>query len=561
VAKESVETIKANSEGLRGSIAQELGNGESYFSEAAKHLIKFHGMYQQQDRDARRVRGEEKPYSFMIRTKLPGGQLTAEQYLTHDWIATEYANDTLRITTRQCFQFHGVIKSDLQGTLRKLNDALVTTYGACGDIARNVMVCPAPTSDPQRLAVQEFAHHLSRALFAHSNAYHQIWLDGEAMVEEKIVEEPLYGATYLPRKFKLGIALPGDNCVDVYTHDVGLVALFDEDGILDGFNVLAGGGMGMTHNNNETFARLADVVAFVKPDEVVETVKAIIAVYRDYGDRTNRKHARLKYVLHDWGVEKFRDELQQLLPFALHDPRPMPEFQIHDHMGWHEEGDNGKWYLGVPVENGRVDDWGDYRLRSGLREIISRYNLSVRLTPQQSIILTGIDTADRPAIEALIKEYGIHGVETLSRVRRYGLACVALPTCGLAITEAERVMPDVLTQLETTLAELGLSDEPISVRMTGCPNGCARPYVAEIAFVGRSLDKYTILLGGSATGTRLAQPYADLVHLNNLVSTLRPVLVRYRDGRHPAESFGDFVARVGVEHLRPLLVSQEPAAD
>lgn len=559
MAKESVESIKAQSQGLRGSIADELANNESYFTEAAKQLIKFHGMYQYEDRDARQKDRTAKQYQFMIRTKLPGGQLTAEQYLAQDGIASKYGNDTLRITTRQCFQFYGVIQDDLRGTLQALNHSFVTTFGACGDVVRNVIACPVPSSDPQRTAVQEFAAQLTQALFPSTNAYHQIWLDGQAMIEERVIEEPLYGATYLPRKFKIAIAFAGDNCVDVFTNDVGLIALFDANNTLQGFNVVVGGGMGQTHNNAATFARLADLLGFVTPGQVIETVKAIIAIHRDYGDRTNRKHARLKYVLHEWGVDRFREELQTRLTFPLQIPRPMPDFQIHDHLGWNEQ-DGGLCYLGVPVENGRIADWGTYQLRSGLRAIIEQFQLSVRLTPQQNILLTGISADQRAAIQQLLVEFGIRTVDQISSIRRYSLACPALPTCGLAIAEAERTLPDVINQLEAVLEDLGLGDEPISIRMTGCPNGCARPYVAEIAFVGRSLNKYTVYLGGSIIGTRLAQPFLDLVHMDHLVSTLRPILEFYRDQRIEDEAFGDFCHRVGLDRLRSL-VDLAAAAD
>jgi sulfite reductase (ferredoxin) len=547
MAKESVENIKAQSQGLRGSLADELGNDENYFTEAAKQLIKFHGMYQYEDRDARQKDRTAKQYQFMIRTKLPGGKLTAEQYLAQDEIASAYGNDTLRITTRQCFQFHGVIRDDLRDTLQALNRSFVTTFGACGDVVRNVIACPVPTADPQRAAVQDFAQHLTQALFPKTNAYHQIWLDGQAMIDERITEEPLYGPTYLPRKFKIAIAFAGDNCVDVFTNDVGLIALFDEANRLQGFNVVVGGGMGLTHNNEETFARLADMLGFVTPEQVIETVKGIVTLHRDYGDRTNRKHARLKYVLHEWGIDRFREELRTRLTFLLQSPRPMPDFKIHDHLGWQEQGE-GLWYLGLPVENGRIAD----RLRGGLRAIVEKFQLSVRLTPQQNILLTGIPADQRFAIDQVLAEFGIRTVEQISMIRRYSLACPALPTCGLAITEAERALPDVLSQLEVVLEDLGLGDEPISIRMTGCPNGCARPYVAEIAFVGRSLNKYMIYLGGSIIGTRLAQPFLDLVHTDHLVSTLRPILKCYRDQHLEAEAFGDFCQRVGLDHLRSL---------
>ncbi len=556
--KQSLESIKAASGGLVGPIPEELVNGDAYFSEAAKQLLKFHGMYQQHDREVKRGHEDEaeRYHQFMIRSKVPGGQLTAAQYLAHDDIASQYGTGTLRITTRECFQIHGVLKGELRDTLRAFNDALVTTFGACGDIARNVMACPAPTSDPARLAAQEYAFILTRALFPRTSAYHQIWLDGEALIEDRVVDEPLYGPSYLPRKFKVGIAYEDDNCVDVFTHDVGLVALFGDDGSLAGFNLLVGGGMGMTHQNADTFPRLADPLGFLPPDEamIVETVKAILTIHRDYGDRENRKHARLKYILSDWGVERFREVLQDRLSFRLEAARPLPQLKVEDHLGWHEQGD-GKLYLGLPIPSGRIADNGDTRLRSGLRAIIERFGTPVRLTPQQNILLTAIDRDDRQAIEALLSVYNISQVEQLSAVRRLALACPALPTCGLAITEAERIIPQLLDQFETTLADLGIPNEAIVVRMTGCPNGCARPYVAEIGLVGRALNKYTLYLGGDAAGTRLAQPFLDLVGVDDLVPTLRPLLARWRDDAPKGESFGDYCARVGFDALHQLVAA------
>jgi len=556
MSKVNVELVKAASAGLRGPLLEDLARSDAVLSEAGQVLIKFHGSYQQDDRDERK--GGTKHYSFMIRSKLPGGQLSAAQYLTHDAIASEYGNETLRITTRQGIQFHGVIKSDLQETIRALNLALVTTFGACGDVVRNVMACPAPSADPQRTIVQDFATELSNALLPRTRAYHQIWLDGQEIVADE--EDELYGKVYLPRKFKVAIAFPADNCVDIYTNDVGLVALFDDSGTLSGFNVLAGGGMGTTHGNEETFARLADVIGFVTPEQTIETVKAIVGIHRDHGDRTNRKHARLKYILHEWGAARFREELQSRVPFAIQDARPMPAFDVPDHLGWNDAGD-GKLYLGIHIENGRIVDRGAYRLRTGLRTIIERFNLPVRLTAQQNIILAAIDPADRPAIEDMLREYGIRMVDALSNVRRYGIACPALPTCGLAITEAERALPGLLDEIEADLEALGLASEPINIRMTGCPNGCARPYVAELAFVGRSLNKYMIYLGGAANGTRLAKPFMDVVPFERLAATVRPLFAFYREGRTAGESFGDFCDRAGFDTLLAHLATAQMGAD
>jgi sulfite reductase (ferredoxin) len=550
--KPNVEQIKAESRALRGTIGEELRSPDRYFSDAAEKLLKFHGIYQQEDRDARKRDKTADHHSFMVRTRLPGGQLSAEQYIAHDVIADRYANGTLRITTRQDFQFHGILKGDLHTALRDMNTALVTSLGACGDIVRNVMACPAPTADPQRRAVQDFAFSLTTALYPRTNAYHQIWIDGEQMIDDHEIDDPVYGRTYLPRKFKIAIAYAGDNCVDVYTNDVGLVALFDSTGTLTGFNLLAGGGMGMTHNNDATYARLADPIAFITPDQVIEAVTAIVTIHRDFGDRENRKHARLKYVLADRGVAWFREELGRRVPFALEPVRPMPAFTVEDHLGWHDAGD-GRWTLGLHVENGRIADWGAYRLRSGLRAVIERFRLSVRLTAQQNLLLCDIAPEDRAAVDALLDEYGVRRVEALTPIRRHAIACVALPTCGLAITEAERVFPRVIGEFEKTLDALGIGREQISARMTGCPNGCARPYVAEIAFVGRSLDKYMIFLGGDPAGTRLAEPFLDLIPLDALVSTLKPVLAHYRDHRVPGEGFGAFCTRAGLDALRALV--------
>ncbi len=548
MSKLNVEQVKAGSRGLRGPLAADLESADAFLSEAGKVLIKFHGSYEQTDRDRRGAAA--KAYQFMVRSKLPGGRLTAAQYLAHDDIATRYGNGTLRITTRQGIQFHGVVKGHLRDTIRDINLALVTTFGACGDVVRNVMCCPAPSDDPQRAAVQRITDQLSAETLPKTRAYHQIWVDGEAIVDEE--EDPLYGATYLPRKFKVAVAFAGDNCMDIFTNDAGLIALFDEDGALAGFNVVAGGGMGVTHNKEATFARLADVVGFVAPAHAVDVIKAIVTVHRDFGDRTNRKHARLKYVLHEWGLERFRDELQARVPFAIAPPRPMPAFHVHDHLGWTPQGPD-TWGLGLPVDSGRIGDAGQQRLRTGLRTLVERYQTDVQLTAQQNILLSGIRTVDRAAVEASLDDFGIATVGRISAVRRNSLACPALPTCGLAISEAERVLPRVLADIEGALEAVGLPAQPIVFRMTGCPNGCARPYVAEVALVGRSLDKYLLYLGGDAAGTRLARPFLDLVPLGSVAATLRPLFARYRDDRRAGEGFGDFCDRVGFEALKAVL--------
>jgi sulfite reductase (ferredoxin) len=544
MSKLNVEQVKADSHGLRGTLPDDLESADACLSEAGKVLIKFHGSYEQTNRDKRGATAKE--YAFMVRSKLPGGRLTAAQYLAHDDIATRLGNGTLRITTRQGIQFHGVVKGHLRDTIRGLNHALVTTFGACGDVVRNVMCCPAPSSDPRREAVQRIADQLSAATLPRTKAYHQIWVDGEAIVADE--EDPLYGTTYLPRKFKAAIAFAGDNCMDIFTNDAGLIALFDGDA-LAGFNVVAGGGMGVTHNKEATFARLADVIGFVGPEHAVDVVKAIVTVHRDFGDRTNRKHARLKYVLEEQGVEWFRRELQARVPFPIEPARPMPAFVVHDHLGWASYAP-GRWSLGLPVDSGRIADVGAVRLRTGIREVVARVGASVQLTAQQNILLSDIRDEDREAVEALLDAHGIVTVDRISGVRRNSLACPALPTCGLAISEAERVLPRVMGDIDTALADIGLQGLPLVFRMTGCPNGCARPYVAEVALVGRSLDKYLLYLGGNAAGTRLARPFQDLVPLGAVADTLRPLFVRYRDERRAHEGFGDFCDRIGFDALK-----------
>lgn len=385
----------------------------------------------------------------------------------------------------------------------------------------------------------------------HTGAYHEIWLDDENIATAPTTEageEPLYGQTYLPRKFKVAIAPPGDNCIDVYTQDVGLIAIAP-DNTLQGFNLLVGGGLGMTHNKPKTFPRLADPLAFVTPERVVAVVEQIVGMHRDYGDRTNRKHARLKYLVHEWGLERFRAELEQRLGTRLEPAASVAPAPLQLHLGWHAQ-DNGRWYLGVSVENGRIQDGENVRLKTGLREIIATFQPGVHFTPNHDLLLTNVRETDKMAIEGILRQYGIPRHQDLSNVQRHSLACPALPTCGLALAEAERALPEVIDRLEAELARLGLQDEALTLRMTGCPNGCARPYVADLAFVGRSLDKYMIYVGGSIEGRRLNQPFQDLVPASALVDTILPLFIFFKQARWSEESFGDFCTRVGIETLR-----------
>jgi sulfite reductase (ferredoxin) len=462
-------------------------------------------------------------------------------------VATRYANDSLRITTRQDIQLHGTLKHHLQATLRAMNAQLVTTLGGCGDVVRNFMACPAPLADRTRSRIQELARSLSDALLPRSPAYHEIWLDGEDVTPQP-VPEPLYGATYLPRKFKCGFAFPGDNCIDVYTQDIGLVPVLEADAVA-GFVVLAGGGLGMTHGKTQTFPRLADPITFVEPDRLLPTVEEIVRIQRDYGDRKNRKHARMKYLIEDWGVPRFRAELERRLGQSLAPARPLEWRGEPDHLGWHRQAD-GRLFLGVWVENGRIRDDAAIGRKTAFRTLLETFAFGVRLTPQQNILFTGIADHERSVVEAILEHFGIVPVERLSNALRYSMACPAMPTCGLAVSEAERALPTVIRELEAELAALGLAEETLSIRMSGCPNGCSRPFIGDIGFVGRTLGKYQIYVGGDTAGTRLNAPYADLVPVGQLTATVRPLLVLYRSRRLPGEGFGDFCNRLGVEGLR-----------
>ena len=543
-----VEQLKESSRNLRGELTAQLDNQLPYIDKDNIQILKFHGIYQQDDRDVRKQKGKDKEYSFMVRSRIAGGELTASQYLAHDRISDTFANGTLRLTTRQTIQLHGVIKGDLRPTLQSLNDQMITAIGACGDIVRNIMCCPAPSSDASQKQIMEFTRQLSDHLLPRSRAYHEIWIDGEKQLsthETDPEHEPLYGKNYLPRKFKIGIAWPGDNCVDVFTHDIGLIAVPDERGELAGFTFVVGGGMGMNHKKKETFPRLADPLAYVPLAKTKDVVTAIVAIQRDYGDRENRKHARFKYLVNEWGIPKLRAELERRLDYALDPPGEIGDMTPNLHLGWNHQAD-GLWYLGLSVQNGRIADTPEVQLRSGLREIIGRYQTGVRLTPNQDILLTDIRESDRPEIEELIREHHIPHAATLSAVRKYSMACPALPTCGLALAEAERVFPDLIREFERKLDGLGLEHEDISIRMTGCPNGCVRPYVADIGIVGHSLNKYDIFIGGDISGRRLNRRYKKLVELDELVPAVQPLLEHYRNNRFNDEKFSDFMARTGA---------------
>ncbi|MDY3551685.1 NADPH-dependent assimilatory sulfite reductase hemoprotein subunit [Gemmata sp. JC717] len=556
----AVEGIKAGSKYLRGDLAEQLAADTDHLSEDGKQLIKFHGSYQQEDRDARKYRqkaGVGKAYMFMIRLKLPGGKLTADQYLAIDDLAARYGNGTLRLTTRQSIQLHGVLKGDLKATIAGINEALLSTLGGCGDVNRNVVCCPAPTGDPVRTQMQALADAVAAHLAPHAGrqAYHELWLNGEKVPDPVAVPveeaEPVYGAVYLPRKFKTAFALPEDNCTDLLAHCLGFQAVV-EGGQPVGYNLFAGGGQGQTNSKPDTYPLLARPVCRVDPDEVVAAAEAVVRLFRDHGNRADRKRARLKYVLHDWGVERFRQVFaRDYWKRPLRSPVERPITGADLHHGWHRQRD-GKWFLGLSVENGRVKDEGAVRLRSGLRAIVSRVRCTVRLSAQQDALIGDIAAGDRSAVDALLSEYGVPRPETLPMVRKWSMACPAIPTCGLALTESERALPGVVTQLEAALARLGLAGEPISVRMTGCPNGCARPFQSEVGLVGRGGTKYTLYVGGDVFGRRLNFELEDSVPIERIVPKLAALFAAFKGERSPGETFGDYCARTDVERLRQL---------
>ena len=571
-----VEGIKERSNYLREPVATELLQDTTHFSEDAIQLIKFHGSYQQDNRD-NRVKGQEKDYQFMIRTRSPGGFIPPQLYLTLDKLSQEYGNQTLRATTRQGFQVHGILKKNLKETIASIVRSMGSTLGACGDLNRNVMAPPAPYKNrPEYQYAWEYADKIADLLTPQTGAYYEIWLDGEKAVsaqEDPAVkaarqrningtnftdkEEPIYGEQYMPRKFKIAVTVPGDNSIDLYTQDVSLVVITNDQGELEGFNVLAGGGLGRTHNKEDTFVRMADAIGYVEKDDVYDLVKAIVATQRDYGDRADRRHARMKYLLNDWGVEKFREKVEGYFGKKIEPYKPLPLFKYLDYLGWNEQGD-GKLFLGISIDNGRIKDEGKFRLKTALREIIQKYALPMRLTASHNIIIYDIEPKQKKALEKILNQHGVDiAPENIEPLVRYSMACPALPTCGLAITESERAMPGMLDRIRGLLDKLGLEKEHFVVRMTGCPNGCARPYMAELGFVGSAPESYQVWLGGSPDQTRLAEPYVDRMSEHDLESFLEPIFVYFKQDRKAGESFGDFCDRVGFDAIREFTVTYQ----
>lgn len=571
-----VEGLKERSNFLREPVASELLLDTNYFSNDAIQILKFHGSYQQVDRDLQKP-GQEKPYQMMLRTRSPGGFIPPQLYLTLDRLASEYGNETLRATTRQGFQLHGILKKNLKATIAAIVNSMGSTLGACGDLNRNVMAPPAPYKNrPEYQLALAYANNIADLLTPQTGAYYEIWLDGEKAIsaeEDPAVkaarqsngstpmrldtEEPVYGATYMPRKFKCAVTVPGDNSVDLFSQDLSLVVITNEQGELEGFNVYAGGGLGRTHNKEETFARIADEIGFVAAADVYGLVKAIVAVQRDYGDRFDRRHSRMKYLLHDWGVAKFRDHVEDYLGKKLEPARPLPAWRYEDFLGWHEQGD-GHLFLGLSIQNGRVRDQGDFKLRSALRQIVERFQLPMLLTPHQNVLFYDIKPGDRAAIEKILTDCGVWAIEQIDPLERLAMACPAMPTCGLAITESERALPGFVERIRSLMERLGLGDESFVIRMTGCPNGCARPYMAELGFVGSAPNAYQVWLGGSPSQTRLAQTFTERMKDTDLESFLEPILVYFKRSREPGESFGDFCHRVGFDTLRHFMQAYRP---
>jgi sulfite reductase (ferredoxin) len=573
-ARTAAETLKLESGHLREPLLVELaGEGaetSSHFGNNAVSILKFHGSYQQDDRD-KRQKGQEKDWQMMLRLRSPGGRIPASLYLALDELADRLGNGTLRATTRQAFQMHGIAKADLKEVIGTIVRAMGSTLSACGDINRNVMAPAAPFAQAGYPAARQLADDIADLLApqAAEGSYLDLWVDGdlayrikpsravkrarerqrEGRVFSGDPQEPLYGSTYLPRKFKIAVTVPGDNSVDLLTQDIGLVLFSDRKGRAEGCNVYVGGGMGRTHNKEETFARTADPLGWIAQEHVLDLVQAIAALQRDHGDRQQRRHARMKYLLHDRGIGWFREELGAYFPHPILPLRAEPKPRLEDYLGWHRQGD-GLWFVGLPLLCGRLEG----ERKAGLRALVSTYQLEVRVTPNQDLLLCNIGTTQRGALRQGLAALGFDTPEDPPRLERHAIACPALPTCGLAITESERVLPAVLARLEALLQRLGIQRQ-LLVRMTGCPNGCARPYMAEIGLVGSGVDQYQLWLGGTPGLTRLARPYLEKMPLERLEATLEPLLRAWNQESGPRRSLGDYVERIGEQRVLALLGS------
>jgi sulfite reductase (ferredoxin) len=562
--------------------SQQLQTEDISVSKDAYQILKYHGSYQQSNRE---IKGKIKDFQFMLRLKQPAGEVPPELYRLLDDLSRDMGQGDLRATTRQCFQIHGIRKGNLKTVISSIMKIGSSTVGACGDVSRNVMVTPAPFKSPAYEAARVWGKVCAQLFRPMTPAFSQIWMDGqqpprefwdkevagynvdEAMtydsgrgvvLPDKV--EPIYGDRYLPRKFKIAVTVPGDNSLDIYTNDIGLVVIMnDETGELEGFNVMVGGGMGRTHNKENTFARAADHLGYVPKEDAMELLKCIVASQRDHGNRDVRANARMKYLVHTLGIDNFRKLVESYFGKPIQPWKHIAEWKYSDWMGWWDQGD-GKLFYGQHVDNGRVKDEGDFRLKSALRVLVDKYNLSMILSPTQSIIFRDVDPKDKDDIEAVLREHGIKPLEQVDPLARLAMACPALPLCGLAQTEAERIMPSFLERIRALLDKMGLSDEEILIRMTGCPNGCARPYMAELAFVGDGPRNYQVWLGGSPVLTRTGYPYMARMKVDDLEKTLEPILAMFVEQRQQFETFGDFTHRVGAEAVEAYSKSYTPGS-
>ncbi len=547
------EVLKQNDPTLSGALAETLADPSlDHFSADDEQFLKFHGIYQQDDRDLRKT---GKKYMMMIRGRIPGGVMTAAQWIAFDDLATQYGNNTLRLTTRQSIQFHGVLKPGLRPLIKRINDSLLSTLAACGDVNRNVTASPTPAYTKAREQVQADALRLAEALAPKTPAYHSIWIEGVQLKLDDPVnqafEDPLYGRTYLPRKFKVGLVIPPVNDIDIFTNDLGFIAVVEGDR-LTGYNVAVGGGMGRSHGNVQTFPRLADVLGFVRPERLVDVAKAVLTIHRDFGDRTNRKHARLKYVVEERGVAWVHDEINRRAPDALSGIRRFEFTSTADLYGWHRAVD-GSLFLTLFVETGRIKDVDGHAQKTALRRVAEKFPyIEFRISANQNVILACVSAADRDPLTALLATHGVKVDRQASILHAASMACPSLPTCGLGLAESERMLPGLIDRIEKLGGELGLGGEEIIIRSTGCPNGCARPYMAEIAFVGKAPGRYQLWLGGNAAGTRLNRVFRETVKDAEIEDELRPLLTRWKNERLAGERFGDFCSRVVLPEQKPV---------
>jgi len=550
----NVEKIKSESKALRGSLHDSLADPTTgAIAESDTVISKFHGIYQQDDRDARQRRREarlEPLYQFMLRVRVPGGRVSREQWRALDRLADEYANGSLRLTTRQAVQYHGIAKESLRELIRGIDSVGMDSLAACGDVNRNVMCHVQPELGPVQAETLVWAERLSAHLSPATSAWREIWINGEKVELDSEPEDPIYGARYLPRKFKIGVAVPPVNDIDAYSQDIGFVAI-EEQGALAGFNVIAGGGMGCSHGEPDTFPLLGRVIGFIRPEHLLAVAEAIVTTQRDFGDRDNRKHARFKYTLDDRSTDWLLDEIESRAGVRPEDARPFEFHQTGDRLGWTEGGD-GRWQYALFVQNGRIGA----ELRKVLRRLIEDIADDVRLTPNQNLVLTGIDADRREEVDAALNDAGAGDAAGPSAIRRNSMACVALPTCGLAMAEAERYLPDLVSRIEDLAETHGLAaDQPVTVRMSGCPNGCSRPYLAEIGLVGRAPGRYNLYLGAAFDGSRLNRLVLDNADEASILKAIDEWFRRYAEQRRNGEAFGDFAVR--AEIVRPVLHGSE----